>query len=88
MIFGPFLPSMMFEAIVFQFYAFEEGAAVHPRDIPITLGCSNHGVRFTLGSMLTNENRPHLPVPGRVLLDADPLEFRPDVHVHLWPWSA
>ena len=56
MIFGPFFALMMFEAIVFQFYALKKAQPYIRGDIPITLWVFPITVfGFTLGSMLTNE---------------------------------
>jgi hypothetical protein len=56
MIFGPFFALMMFEAIVFQFYALKKAQPYIRGEIPITLWVFPITVfGFTLGSMLTNE---------------------------------
>src|SRR6266566_4962257 len=53
MIFGPFFALMMFEAIVFQFYALKKAQPYIRGDIPITLWVFPITVfGFTLGSML------------------------------------
>src|SRR6266581_4033197 len=57
MIFGPFFALMMFEAIVFQFYALKKAQPYIRGDIPITLWVFPITVfGFTLGSMLTHWN--------------------------------
>ena len=56
MIFGPFFALMMFECIVFQFYALKKAQPYIRGEIPVTLWVFPITVfGFTLGSMIANE---------------------------------
>lgn len=56
MIFGPFFALMVFEAVVFQFYALKKAQPYIRGEIPITLWVFPITVfGFTLASMITNE---------------------------------
>ncbi|MFQ5986699.1 MAG: methane monooxygenase/ammonia monooxygenase subunit C [Thermoplasmata archaeon] len=56
MIFGPFFALMMFQAVIFQFYALKVAQPYIRGEIPITLWVFPITVLgFTLGSMISNE---------------------------------
>ena len=56
MIFGPFFALMVFEAVVFQFYALKKAQPYIRGEIPVTLWVFPITVfGFTLASMITNE---------------------------------